>query len=111
MGVIAAFRDAVVDFGFFDLATEIRSIARRFRIRGSQEDLGAEGLQQRLIPLARHGLFQRIDALASHNGDALGLPGKTQKPVIAVGIVASNGGEVLILVAEKYGGSEVLILA
>src|ERR1700684_3121731 len=74
-----------------------------------ENDLGAEGLEQRAPAFSGERGSQRADALRGDDGDALRLSGETEEFLVASGIALTDGGKVLVFVAEEENLAEILL--
>ena len=98
---MAAFREVVADFELVFPPAKLACGARGEVIRKREENLGAEGLQERAPGIAWQGGLERTDALRGDDRDALRLARETEEFLVSRGIVFAYGCEVLVLIAEE----------
>jgi hypothetical protein len=108
-GIMATFRQVIADLQLILPPAELAGCFRREIIGKSEENLGAKRLEKRAPALARHGGFQRADALCGDDRDALRLSGEAEKLLVSSRFVLANGDEVLVFVTKEQGLAEVLI--
>src|SRR6185437_6858040 len=109
-GVVPALGEVVADLELIFFPAKLASSSCREVIRKREKYLGAKGLDEGAPCLSGERRFQRADALRSDNGNATGLPGQTEKLLIPSRLVLTNGGKVLVFIAEKQYLAEILVL-
>jgi len=108
LGVVPAFRQAIADFEPVFASAEVARCLRGEIIGQRQENLGAEGLEERAPAFAGQRGSQRADALCGDDRDALWLAREAEEFLVAGRIAFANGCEVLIFVAKEENLPEIL---
>src|SRR5690349_18336168 len=101
VGIVPALGNVVARLEPILFPAQLASGSCREVVRQCKKDLGAERLEQGPPRLARQCGFQGTDALRRDNRNTTRLSRETEELFIARWLVLSNGGEVLVFVAEK----------
>ena len=101
LGVVPAFRQAIADFELVFASAEVAGCLRGEIVRQRQENLGAEGLEERAPAFAGQRGAQRANALRGDDRDALRLPREAEEFLVAGRIAFAHRCEVLVFVAKE----------